>query len=221
MTDILEVLPGDATEVPPKIFNIGSTEPVDVGLEAVNKCLAAAGLHFDVAELWRFAPDTARRLTSRPPVTTPSVGLGGKPSCEHVYAQSAILKTYTGRIAGIWNSGFDGSQAPHQHVLSPSVSCVYFARGQAGVVCLCACGVTISVVLSVLMYCWLCVGGQLDMAVQSSGNLFCVGHGVDAVPEAQSCSVVVTLGPLHYFTVTARLQSHAQLQAQGTQVERC
>lgn len=124
MTDVFEDLPGNATVVKPKIFNNESPEPVDVGLEAVNKCLAAAAysLKFDIAELWRFAPDTARRSTGKPAMATPSMGLGAsKPSCEHVYAQSAILKTYTGRIAGIWKSGFDDSQLPQHHVLSPSM----------------------------------------------------------------------------------------------------
>lgn len=103
--------------------------PLDEGPIAVNECLAAAAetLKFDIAELWRFGPDAALRTTGVLSRVTPTVGGGaaavrGKPSCEHVYAQSAILKTYTGRIMGIWNSGFDDSKSSQNHVLSPSVS---------------------------------------------------------------------------------------------------
>lgn len=125
MTDVLGVLPSNTATVSPKTFDPSSPEPVSEGIEAVNKCLAAAvnALNFDIAELWRFGPDATLRSTTVPPPAGVGGGSNGsKPSCEHVYAQSAILKTYTGRIAGIWKSGFDDSQAPQRHVFSPPVS---------------------------------------------------------------------------------------------------
>lgn len=98
-----------------------SAQALDPELEEVNKCLAAAtsALNFDIAELWRFASDSNR---------SSGLKLGGRdnnavqPTCEHVYAGRATLKTYTGRILGIWNSGFEDSQAPQKHVLSPKAS---------------------------------------------------------------------------------------------------
>lgn len=100
--------------------------PADAGLEAVNKCLAAAAysLKFDIAELWRFGPDHSKR---RGRANMSGGGGGGasakvasKPFCEHVYTMPATLKTYTGRIMGIWNSGYHDSQAT-DHLLSPLV----------------------------------------------------------------------------------------------------
>lgn len=121
MAEVLE-----AVTAQDQLKSSGSPVPVDVGLEAVNKCLAAAsyGLKFDIAELWRFAPNAAMRssgLVSGNGGGVAGAGQPAKPTCEHVYAQPATLKTYTGRIVGIWNSGFDDSRAPQQHVLSPSV----------------------------------------------------------------------------------------------------
>lgn len=96
--------------------------PVDEDLEAVNQCLAAAqiSLKFDIAELWRFAPDQSKRTTGRA-----GAAIGVKPLCEHVYTMPATMKTYTGRIMGRWNSGFDDSRAPSNHVISPSVSIMF------------------------------------------------------------------------------------------------
>ena len=108
--------------------------PADAGLEAVNKCLAAAAysLKFDVAELWRFGPDYSKRR-GRANMTG---GWGGnaaakatsKPFCEHVYTMPATLQTYTGRITGIWNSGYHDSRAPQDHLLSPLVGCELFCE---------------------------------------------------------------------------------------------
>lgn len=98
-----------------------STAVADPEFIAVDKCLAAAtfGLNFDIAELWRLAPDTSSRDTGVN--TSSSTRNPSKPTCEHVYAEPATLKTYTGRIMGIWNSGFEDSRALQQHVLSPDV----------------------------------------------------------------------------------------------------
>lgn len=105
--------------------------PADAGLEAVNKCLAAAAysLKFDIAELWRFGPDHSKRR-GRGSMAGGAAGAGAatatakgasKPFCEHVYTMPATLKTYTGRIMGIWNSGYHDSRAPQDHLLSPLV----------------------------------------------------------------------------------------------------
>lgn len=97
---------------------------VEPWLESVNKCLAAAAysLKFDIAELWRFGPDRNTRTTGM--VGEATAKRTAKPYCEHVYAQPATLKTYTGRILGIWGSKFEDSHAQQNHILSPSVSLV-------------------------------------------------------------------------------------------------
>jgi len=113
----------------------GSQSPVvpDTGLEKVDTCLEAAAfsLKFDIAELWRFGPDTTKRRGSSKARSGSSGSTGGagggggkvplKPYCEHVYTMPATLRTYTGRIMGMWTSGFDDSRAPQHHVLSPQV----------------------------------------------------------------------------------------------------
>lgn len=90
-------------------------------LALVDKCMAAAtyGLNFDIAEIWRFLPDSSSHNLGG----NKGIGIGStlSPTPEHVYAQPATLRTYTGRITGIWNSSFEDSQAPKKHVLSPSV----------------------------------------------------------------------------------------------------
>eukprot|EP00903_Cladosiphon_okamuranus_P011855 g11137.t1 len=112
-----------------------SPAPPDAGLLAVDTCLEAAAfsLKFDIAELWRFGPDTSKRRSSGVKAWSSSVGnsdsgsgAGGtkvplKPYCEHVYTMPATLKTYTGRIIGMWRSDFDDSRAPQNHVLSPQL----------------------------------------------------------------------------------------------------
>ena len=101
--------------------------PADVGLEAVNKCLAAAAysLKFDIAELWRFGPDHSKRRgranMSGGGGSGAAVKVASRPFCEHVYTMPATLKTYTGRIMGIWNSGYHDSRATQDHLLSPLV----------------------------------------------------------------------------------------------------
>lgn len=125
--------------------------PPDAGLLAVDTCLEAAAfsLKFDIAELWRFGPDTSKRRGSGKAKSSgigdsgSGSGAGGtkvplKPYCEHVYTMPATLKTYTGRIMGMWRSGFDDSRAPQNHVLSPQVRVCESNResGQDGL-CMC------------------------------------------------------------------------------------
>lgn len=142
LPDILEVRTDEDQLVVP---DSGSQSPVppDAGLLAVDTCLEAAAfsLKFDIAELWRFGPDTSKRRGSGGKARNSGIGgngsvsgVGGtkvplKPYCEHVYTMPATLKTYTGRIMGMWRSGFDDSRAPQNHVLSPQVCvCVCFVR---------------------------------------------------------------------------------------------
>ncbi|CAN0063883.1 unnamed protein product [Pylaiella littoralis] len=141
LPDILEVR-ADEDQLKP---SAGSQSPVlpDAGLLAVDTCLEAAAfsLKFDIAELWRFGPDNSKRRgsgKSRSGSSNGSSGGGGggggmagggvggmkmalKPYCEHVYTMPATLKTYTGRIVGMWNTGFDDSRALQNHVLSPQL----------------------------------------------------------------------------------------------------
>lgn len=146
LPDILEVRTDEDQLVVPAS---GSQSPVppDAGLLAVDTCLEAAAfsLKFDIAELWRFGPDTSKRRGSGGKARNSSGlgnsgsggGAGGmkvplKPYCEHVYTMPATLKTYTGRIMGMWRSGFDDSRAPQNHVLSPQVGGVCVScRGRA------------------------------------------------------------------------------------------
>lgn len=113
---------------------LASPVPADLELEAVNRCLAAAAysLKFDIAELWRFAPVQSKKTTGSAAASTAAStgGVGGelKPFCEHVYTMPATLKTYTGRIVGMWNSGFDDSRAPQHHVVSPAVRCAIYVK---------------------------------------------------------------------------------------------
>ena len=133
LPDILEVRTDEEDQLRPAA---GSQSPVapDPGLQKVDTCLEAAAfsLKFDIAELWRFGPDTTKRRGSGKARNGSALGISGagggakhnmplKPSCEHVYTMPATLKTYTGRIMGMWNSGFDDSRAPQHHVLSPQV----------------------------------------------------------------------------------------------------
>lgn len=112
--------------------------PDDPDLQAINECLAAAAfsLKFDIAELWQFASDTNTGRGSSVSGQSAhraawAAGTGGmKPYCEHVYTMPATLKTYTGRIAGIWKSGFDDSRSPGYHVLSPSVRLFGLVQGR-------------------------------------------------------------------------------------------
>lgn len=120
--------------------------PVDKGLLNVDTCLdvGLVSLKFDIAELWRFGCDNSKRGSSgktRGGVGSAGVGIGGgsgtgkanlKPYCEHVYTMPATLKTYTGRIAGMWTSGFDDSRAPQHHVLSPQVCWEILRQKQGG-----------------------------------------------------------------------------------------
>lgn len=105
-----------------------SPVPPDAGLLKVDTCLSvgALSLKFDIAELWRFGPDTSKSRSGKARGGTggASGATGGgnvKAHCEHVYTMPATLKTYSGRIMGMWNSGFDDSRAPQHHVLSPQV----------------------------------------------------------------------------------------------------
>lgn len=134
LPDILEVRTLDEGELRPAVGSQSPAAP-DPGLQKVDTCLeaAAVSLKFDIAELWRFGPDTSKRRGSSKARSgssgTGSTGGGGaggvkvplKPHCEHVYTMPATLKTYTGRIVGKWNSGFDDSRGRQNHVLSPEV----------------------------------------------------------------------------------------------------
>ncbi len=136
LPDTLEVRTLDEDELRPALGSQSPAVAPDPGLQKVDKCLEAAAfsLKFDIAELWRFGPDTTKRrggskARSGSSGSTGSTGGGGaggvkvplKPYCEHVYTMPATLKTYTGRIMGMWNSGFDDSRSPQNHVLSPQV----------------------------------------------------------------------------------------------------
>lgn len=130
LPDILESRTDEGQLKPPS-----EVSPVDKGLLNVDTCLdvGLVSLKFDIAELWRFGPDNSKRGgrgKARGSVGSAGSGIGGssgggkaalKPYCEHVYTMPATLKTYTGRIAGMWTSGFDDSRAPQNHVLSPQV----------------------------------------------------------------------------------------------------
>lgn len=134
LPDILEVRT-DEDQLAVPASGSQSPAPPDAGLLAVDKCLEAAAfsLKFDIAELWRFGPDTSKRRSSGGKARNSGIGNSGsgsgaggtkaplKPYCEHVYTMPATLKTYTGRIMGMWRSGFDDSRAPQNHVLSPQV----------------------------------------------------------------------------------------------------
>lgn len=119
--------------LPDILEDAGSQSPVppDAELLKVDTCLSvgALSLKFDMAELWRFGPDTSKSGSGKAREVRGGAGgasgaAGGgnvKAHCEHVYTMPATLKTYSGRIIGMWNSGFDDSRAPQHHVLSPQV----------------------------------------------------------------------------------------------------
>ncbi|CAN0088492.1 unnamed protein product [Ectocarpus sp. 6 AP-2014] len=119
--------------LPDVLEDAGSQSPVppDAELLKVDTCLSvgALSLKFDIAELWRFGPDTSKSRSGKAREVRGGAGgasgaAGGgnmKAHCEHVYTMPATLKTYSGRIMGMWNSGFDDSRAPQHHVLSPQL----------------------------------------------------------------------------------------------------
>ncbi|CAB1104498.1 unnamed protein product [Ectocarpus sp. CCAP 1310/34] len=119
--------------LPDVIEDAGSQSPVppDAELLKVDTCLSvgALSLKFDIAELWRFGPDSSKSGSDKAREVRGGAGsasgaAGGgtvKAHCEHVYTMPATLKTYSGRIMGMWNSGFDDSRAPQHHVLSPQL----------------------------------------------------------------------------------------------------